>query len=281
LLAIVQLTLPPPTMNSLFHLLGIEALKPTLGTLLLPPVPLIVLVLVSARLLSRARWLAWSGMLIACAGLWASCTTIFGDALMRTLLSEPQALSVGQIAKLKNARNTAIVVLGAGRTLLAPEYGQATLKPMTAERLRYGIWLARQTGLPLAYSGGVGFGAEPGPSEAEVAARVAAQEFGLALRWTEGLSRDTQENATRTLAMLAPQGIKRIVLVTHDFHMPRAVANFQRAQADSRAPIEILAAPMGMRSEDPPTLGKWLPSRTGFTLTHLVLHEWLGRLMGA
>lgn len=268
-------------MNSLFHLLGIEGLKSTLGTLLLPPVPLIALVLVSARLMARTRWLAWCGIFIACAGLWATCTTVFSDALMRVLLTAPQALSVSQIGALKHAPKTAIVVLGAGRTLLAPEYAAATLKPMTVERLRYGIWLARQTGLPLAYSGGVGYGAEPGPSEAEVAARVAAQEFGLALRWTEALSRDTNENAIRTLALLAPQGIEHIVLVTHDFHMPRALANFERAQRDAQVRIEIQPAPMGIRADGPTTLGEWLPSRTGFMLTHLVLHEWLGRLMGA
>lgn len=268
-------------MNSLFHMLGIEGLKSFFGTLLLPPVPLIVMVLVSARLMARARWLAWCSLLLACVGLWTTCTTALGDALMRSLLTVPPALSASQVDALKHAPNTAIVVLGAGRTLLAPEYGEATLKPMTVERLRYGIWLARQTGLPLAYSGGVGYGAEPGPSEAEVAARVASQEFGLALRWTEDLSRDTNENAIRTLALLAPQGIEHIVLVTHDFHMPRALANFEHAQRGSRARIQIQAAPMGIRADGPNTFGDWLPSRSGFMLTHLVLHEWFGRLMGA
>ena len=268
-------------MNSLFHMLGIEGLKPFFGTMLLPPVPLIVLVLVSARLMARARRLAWCGLLLACVGLWATCTTALGDVLLHSLLTAPQALNSSQIGALKHAPNTAIVVLGAGRRLLAPEYGEATLKPMTVERLRYGIWLARQTGLPLAYSGGVGFGAEPGPGEAEVAARIASQQFGLALRWTEDLSRDTNENAIRTLALLAPQGIEHIVVVTHDFHMPRALANFARAKRDANLQIEIQAAPMGMRADGPTSLGDWLPSRAGFVLTDLVLHEWLGRLMGA
>ena len=152
---------------------------------------------------------------------------------------------------------------------------------MTIERLRYGLWLARQTALPVAYSGGLGHGSEPGPSEAEVAARVAEHEFGLALRWTEGLSRDTNENAIRTLALLAPQGIEHIVLVTHGFHMQRAMAAFARAKIGSNAHITLRPAPMGLRADSPISFSDWMPSRSGFTLTHLALHEWLGRMMGA
>ncbi len=268
-------------MNDLFHLLGIEGLKPALGALLLPPVPLLVLLLVSVRLMARRRVLGWLGVLLACFGLWAMCTTAAGDALMHALLTTPRALDSARIAQLKQAPRTAIVVLGAGRTLLAPEYGGPTLKPLTIERLRYGLWLARQTDLPVAYSGGVGYGSEPGPSEAEVAARVAKHDFGLALRWTEGLSRDTNENAIRTLALLAPLGIERIVLVTHGFHMQRALANFERAQHASQHRITIVPAPMGLRADGPITFGDWLPSREGFALTYLALHEWVGRMMGA
>jgi len=268
-------------MNNIFHLLGIEGFKPALSALLLPPVPLLLLLLVSVRLMSRRRLLGWFGVLLTCFGLWTMCTTAAGDFLMRALLTTPRALDTAQIGDLRRAPRTAIVVLGAGRTLLAPEYGAATLKPLTVERLRYGLWLARRTDLPVAYSGGLGYGSEPGPSEAEVAARVAEQEFGLALRWTEGLSRDTHENAIRTLALLAPQGIERIVLVTHGFHMQRALANFERAQQASRHHIDIVPAPMGLRADSAITFADWIPSREGFALTHLALHEWLGRMLGA
>ena len=51
-------------------------------------------------------------------------------------------------------------------------------------------------------------GAADGPTEAEVAARVAAQEFGVKLRWVESESADTQANAERTMALLADQGVQ-------------------------------------------------------------------------
>ena len=42
-------------------------------------------------------------------------------------------------------------------------------------------------------------------------------------------SRDTRENAARTLALLKPAGIDHIVLVTHGYHMPRALRAFTRS----------------------------------------------------
>ena len=75
-------------------------------------------------------------------------------------------MSAAAMAGLSRGPKTAIVVLGAGRRLLAPEYGVAELSSMGTERLRYGVWLSRQTGLPLAFSGGVALGSDPGPAEA-------------------------------------------------------------------------------------------------------------------
>ena len=39
-------------------------------------------------------------------------------------------------------------------------------------------------------------------------------DFGVTVRWQESQSRTTWENATMTAAMLQPQGIKRVVVVT-------------------------------------------------------------------
>jgi len=266
-------------MNEIFLSLGIESWKPLLGTLLLPPVPFLVLVLAGSRLMFRRRLLAWLLVLLGVAGVWLSTTEAAGVGLTQWLLRPPPALSQSDIAELRRAPKTAIVVLGGGRRLLAPEYGVSSLKPRTVERLRYGIWLARETGLPLAFSGGVGHGAAPGPSEAEIAGRIAEREFGRPLRWLEGESRDTRENASKTLALLLPQGIEQIVLVTSGNHMRRATANFDRAAAGR--PLRIIAAPMGLAGGGRLHLVDWLPSPEGFESTWIALHEWLGSLVGA
>ena len=171
------------------------------------------------------------------------------------------------------------MVLGGGRQVLAPEYGISTLNARSIERLRYGLWLSRETNLPVAFSGGVGHGARPGPSEAEIAARIAEREFNRPLRWTEGESRDTRENAVKTVALLREQGIETIVLVTHNYHMRRALRNFQRAAEGSK--VKIVAAPLGLPMPGRISALQWLPGLDGFEDTQLALHEWLGYLVGA
>jgi len=268
-------------LNEIFLNLGLESWKPLLAALLLPPVPLLLLALLGARLLSRHRVLGWLVLLLALAGLWLSGTGAVSHGLMRWHLKPPPALTGAQIAELRRAPRTAVVVLGGGRRPYAPEYGTATLHPRGIERLRYGLWLARQTGLPVAFSGGLAPGSEPGASEAEIAARVAERDFGRPLRWTEAESRDTRENAIRTVALLHPQGVEHIVLVTHDYHMRRAHRNFDRALAAARVAMRVTPAPMGLDEDAPLTVLDWLPSLSGFEQTWLALHESLGLLTGA
>ena len=265
-------------MNELFYTLGIESWKPLISILILPPIPLLLLVLAGARLMFRRRLIAWLMILIGVVGIWLTCTTALSRGITQWLLRPPPALMDSQINELKRAPKTAIVVLGGGRRLLAPEYGVSTLNERSVERLRYGIWLGRETGLPVAFSGGVGYGAPTGPSEAEIAARIAEREFGRPLRWTETESRDTRENAMRTVALLQAQGTEQIVLVTQAYHMPRAKLNFERAAS---AKMRILPAPMGMNASGPLRVSDWLPTSDGFEANRLALHEWIGRLAGA
>lgn len=267
-------------MNDLLRTLELGGLKGILASLILPPVPFIVLMLVGVWILKRRPWRAWTCILVSALGLWFGSTTLLGWALIQGLLRPPPALSSGAVSDLKAlapAQKTAIVVLGAGRELYAPEYNLSNLNALSIERLRYGVWLSRATGLPIAFSAGIGHGALPGSTEAEIAARIAATEFGRPLRWTESQSRDTSENAHYSVTLLAGQGIERIVLVTHGFHMRRAVANFERAAARSGSAITIVPAPMGLAKQ---SFG-WLPSMTGYFQTRVALREWLGWLAGA
>jgi uncharacterized SAM-binding protein YcdF (DUF218 family) len=179
------------------------------------------------------------------------------------------------------AAHSAIVVLGGGRDALAPEYGHASLPPLALERLRYALWLARETGLPVAFSGGVGHAQEGPPMEADIAARIAAQEFGRPLRWRESASRDTRENAARTLAMLRPDGITEIVLVTHGWHMTRALRAFQEAAARGGPAVRIVPARMGLAQRITHPVLRWVPSHEGLALVRQVWREQLGLWFGA
>lgn len=267
-------------MNSLFALLGIESWKPVLTALLLPPVPLLLLLLVGARLMLPRRNWGWSFIALAVLGLWFSACAATGRLLEVFLLQPPPALAPERIRQLKaDPNDKAIVVLGGGVEPFAPEYRAGNLAATSLERLRYGLWLSRETGLPVAFSGGLGWAGEQGPAEAEVAARIAAQEFQRPLRWTEAQSRDTRQNAAHSVALLKRSGITQIVLVTHGWHMPRAARAFD--EAAQAAGMRIEPAPMGLAPTGESAVLNWLPSAHGFQRVRHALRESLGRWMGA
>ncbi len=269
-------------MNGLLTLLGIESWTPVLAALVLPPLPFFLLILIGARLILPRRGLGWFVILISIAGLWLSACQGTGLWLNRFVLKQPVALSTEGIAELKAAATAkeqiAIVVLSGGQESLAPEYGVSNLAPSSLERLRYGLWLGRETGVPVAYSGGQDWGSPEGQAEAQTAARVASHDFGQQLKWLEDRSHDTRENAARSVPLLKQAGVTRIVLVTHGWHMPRAQKMFEQAAAGS---VKIQAAPMGLaRRVDSPALD-WLPTAAGYTSVTRALRELLGLLVRA
>ena len=275
-------------MNSLLTDLGIASWKPVLTALLLPPVPFLLLILIGARLLLPRRGLGWFVVVVGVLGIWFCGCNITADWIDRLLLKPPRELSRDRIAELKNdarrsPQGTAIVVLGGGLEPYAPEYGVANLMAPSLERLRFGLWLGRESGLPVAFSGGVGWaGADPGGStEAEVAGRIAQQEFGRPLRWTETESRDTRENAARTVALLKRSGVQRIVLVTHAYHMPRALRAFTDAARAQDPGLVIEAAPIGLARRLERTELDWMPGTLGSTRVRNTLREWLGLNFGS
>jgi uncharacterized SAM-binding protein YcdF (DUF218 family) len=268
--------------NGLVSLFGIESWKPLIAALILPPVPLLLLVLIGTRLVLSRRGLGWLLVLLATTGIWLAACTGTGALLARTLWKPPPALTSSEVAQLRAEAKahqgiTAIVVLGGGRDALAPEYGSSDLKPRSLERLRYGVWLAGETGLPVAFSGGSGWGAATGPAEAEVAERVAARDFGVRLKWIETESRDTHQNALRTVALLRQSGVTRLVIVTHGWHMRRALGDFEGAAAGQ---MTIVPAPMGLAAQAHGRVIDWIPSPQGYADVHHVLREALARLGG-
>lgn len=249
-------------------------LKPLLTSLAMPPLAPLLLALLGVLLAWRRKRGGLALVVLSLAALWLlSC---HGTAVWLARHALPQFEAV-TTAQLKANQVQAVVVLGGGLFPEAPEYGGASQpSPYTAARLRYGIWLARQSSLPLAFSGGVGWAADgiQPTSEAEVATRVAQQEFGFALRWSEAVSRDTDGNARLLAPVLMREGVQRIALVTDAWHMPRSVAAFQRAG------FVVTPAPMGFTRPIESPLLQWLPSAQGLLASRQVLRECLGRTVG-
>ncbi|MDT3680287.1 MAG: YdcF family protein [Burkholderiaceae bacterium] len=166
---------------------------------------------------------------------------------------------------------TAIVIL-AGGTRLDPRERPDPERPntRTTERVLYGAWVARVTRLPVLVSGG-----KPYPersAEAVLMKRLLEQRLATPVRWVEDRSRDTEGNARESAKLLLPAH-RRILLVTHAYHMPRALHAFERAG------LKPVPAPHGfLGTASPDSLFGWLPSASGVETNWLAAHEGIGGL---
>jgi len=167
----------------------------------------------------------------------------------------------------------AIVVLGDARYSDAPEYdNKDTAGASGLMRLRYAAYLQRKTGLPILVSGGSPNGEEM--AEADFMKAILTDEFRASVKWAERQSRNTMENARYSQAMLADARIHTVYLVTHAWHMRRALRAFEMAG------INAVPAPTGfdtLTRKDREGFA-YLPSARGMYLTSIALHEQLGFL---
>lgn len=237
-------------------------LKTLLGSLILPPFNALLL-LGLAGIFRRRRW-AFALAVGAGVLMLLQCLPVVSGQLITTL--EKRA---GR-ALTDPAGAQAIVVLGSGLRLAAEEYGGDTANERSLVRLRYGAALARKLQLPVLVSGGKPFKAKR--AEAEVISDILEQEFGVAVRWRETQSMDTAENAIFSAQQLRAAGIRRIVLVTQAFHIPRAQRMFEAAG------LEVIPAPTDFKGRPgkPLVLIDWLPQASALHVSYYALHEWLG-----
>jgi uncharacterized SAM-binding protein YcdF (DUF218 family) len=173
---------------------------------------------------------------------------VVSHALIAPLQRFPQPA----LASLSQAQ--AIVVLGGGER-------------HTLQRIHYAVRLARQTGLPLLVTGGAPQGGQP---EGETMAAILREDFALSPRWVETRSRDTAENAAYSAALLKPAQIRVIVLVSHAWHLPRAVPLFARQD------FTVIPAPAAYQGLLPSFRARWLPSSQALDTSALALNEYLG-----
>jgi uncharacterized SAM-binding protein YcdF (DUF218 family) len=194
-------------------------LKKLITALVLPPIGPILLALYGLWLMRVYPRLGRSVAIAALLGLTALSLPPVAGALMQSLESQPP------ISSEKLARAQAIVILGGETYSGAPEYGADTVGRWTLERVRYGVYLQRRSGLPILVTGGAVYGGRP---VAETMKEVAERDFHGHVRWVESVSRDTAENAAYSATMLKKDDISRIVLVSHSSHLRRAGELFER-----------------------------------------------------
>lgn len=168
------------------------------------------------------------------------------------------------------AGTEAIVVLAGDSRRPTPEYGGPVPGPMVLERLRYAARLQRETGLPILASGGLT--QDDTVSHAALMREALTDDFRAIVRWTESASANTFENARESAALLAADGIGRVYLVTHAWHMPRAVAAFESTGLD------VVPAPTAFTTPTPFEVKYFVPTASGWAESYYALHEWIGRI---
>ena len=259
------------------RLMNLGELKPVLTALAMPPAGLLMVMAIGAVMawprgasLARRR-LGLSAMALATLALWLLSCHAVAVWLARHALPQVSPLEPASLALLRSQGVQAVVILGGGVLPSAPEYGQAQPSSATATRLRYGLDLARRAQLPVGFAGGVGWaavGSEQTATEAQVALAIARGQKSD-IRWLDEQSRDTAENAHFMRQAMQADGIGKIALVTHAWHMPRSIRHFEQVG------FEVLPAPTGFVLPRSRPLLEWLPSAEGLLASHWVLREWL------
>lgn len=237
------------------------SLDPLATALVVPPLALLPLPVAGAVI--GIRWRR-SGLLIAGIGgllLIVLAMPAVGGALLLSLES-----GLPLVPPTHDPPQAIVILGGDVSSSIAP--GLFGVGPLTLERVTSASALYRRTHLPILVSGGQPF---PGPDPA-LASRMAAvlvHDFHIPVAWKEPNSHSTWQNAARSAAVLIPDGVRSIYLVTHAWHLRRAIFCFRHFG------FLVTAAPV---RRDRLVLGRWsfVPSVSGWEESYFALHEWIG-----
>jgi len=232
-------------------------LKTLLRELALPPTSLLLLGFLGLWLWHRRPRLARVLLTIVCVSLWLLSTPRIAQLLTVSAQRYPALdLRLGPQAQ-------AIVILGGGgQRAFAPEYRGPAADPILLERLSYGAYLARQTGLPVLVTG----------HQIEAAAMRASlvRHFGITPRWYEDQAYDSFENAHNSARLLRTDGVHRVLLVSQGVQLWRAAHEFMAAG------IEVVPAPINYYTRPESYWLAWLPDPEALLRSHAAIYELLG-----
>jgi uncharacterized SAM-binding protein YcdF (DUF218 family) len=222
-------------------------------------------------------WVLWRQRRDRRPGKWALCAA--WAALFLYSWKPCATLLIGLLewqAPIRPATNPGaqvMVVLSGALNVVNPPEPSVFAAFSTDVRCRHAAWLYHHGWrMPVVPSGGA---AGPGFTYAAVMDKALQQE-GLPAEdiWIEDRSQSTYESARYTADLLHSKGIRRILLVTEAYHMPRAVRLFRRAG------LEVIASPCAYRTRD--FHGSWqdwlILAPKSMSMNEEALHEGLALL---
>jgi uncharacterized SAM-binding protein YcdF (DUF218 family) len=239
-------------------------MKSMLLSLVMPPTGFVTLIIIG--LLLRGAWYRTGRRLT-----WAAVICLLLFSLPFVSYSALVALETDlPMTPPADHPPQAIVVLGA-ETIRSAQ-GSERFWPglLTLDRLRAAAALHRQTGLPILATGGV-------TGEQMLAVGLVMQQslrddFRTPARWVEWKSRDTWENARYSADILRADGITSVYVVTHPWHMKRALLAFQGTG------LTVTAAPTPLDTMSNPDFGDFMPRASIWQIGYYAMHEWIGLL---
>jgi uncharacterized SAM-binding protein YcdF (DUF218 family) len=237
-------------------------MKGVVETLAMPPISLVVLIVVG--LLLRGRWQRLGRRLT-----WVSLIGLILFGMPLVSYSMLLALESGlPLTPPVDHPPQAIVVLGA--EVIRAHQEKLGVRPglLTLDRLRTAAAMHRLTGLPILVTGGT---TQPNtPAVGLVMEQSLRDDFQAPPRWVEAKSADTWENARFSADILRAEGITSVYVVTHSWHMRRAVLAFQGTG------LIVTAAPTSFDDPIGPDLSDLLPRAAGWQTGYFAIHEWIG-----
>jgi len=230
--------------------------------LALPPASFL-LVLIVGSMFTLCRWRR-VGTLVTLLGIIAGylISTPFVAAKLGQLIETVPVLR--DSSPIDNG-SQAIVVLAAGLSPYAPEYGGSTVDYVALQRLRYAAHLWRRHELPILISGGRPPGAAK--SLAALMKEAMVSDFDVPVRWLEERSQNTKENADFSVAILREHGVSKILLVTDAGHIARAMKLFEATG------MVVVPAPMAFAAPARTFPTDYLPYLSGLQGSYYALYE--------
>jgi uncharacterized SAM-binding protein YcdF (DUF218 family) len=243
-------------LHDLFHFF-----RAILPLLLIPPAGLLWVVLAGRIIRPRRPRLGRTMIAFGLVALYLLSMPAFSGLLIEGLETVQPNAPGGPQPK-------AIIILGADGEKTPDPLVKAEPGPLSMQRLTGAAIIARATGLPVLISGGPVASGEP--AVADLMADTFETAFGLPVKWRENESANTCENARLSAAILRKAGIESALVVTHSWHMPRAVLSF------ARAGYPIVPAPLHGERKGGLMFADFLPHTNAWIRSFYAIHEWAG-----
>lgn len=248
----------------------LDALRMPLKWALLPPGG--ILLLLTFGLIWRRRAIGTALILLGTSALYLLSAPVVTTALASQLEHYPALPGHQVIAR----GGQAILLLSAGSHRISPETDwKSQPNAASLQRLSHALKLHRETGLPIVISGGVlNEGDEP---ISGILGQWLVERTGIEPLALETRSQTTWENLAFSKPLLDKLGLEKVALVTHAYHMPRAMQAAQRHGVKAiPVPTGFLAMPTDAPNRTDESWHLWIPDASALAQNYLLLHELAG-----